>query len=93
MSEANGGWEGRSVDLFILAARLGVTSQGRWLRRPDSNWRPPGYEPDELPDCSTPHQSKKRPALQDYASSATRAGYESTGRPPIKLGSYTPAGW
>jgi hypothetical protein len=29
----------------------------KWLRGPDSNQRPSGYEPDELPDCSTPrHQ-------------------------------------
>ena len=31
-----------------LSARL------RWLRGPDLNRRPSGYEPDELPDCSTP---------------------------------------
>ena len=29
---------------------------GRWLRGPDLNQRPSGYEPDELPDCSTPRQ-------------------------------------
>ena len=27
----------------------------RWSRGPDLNRQPPGYEPDELPDCSTPH--------------------------------------
>ncbi len=26
----------------------------KWLRGLDSNQRPSGYEPDELPDCSTP---------------------------------------
>ena len=28
-----------------------------WLRGLDLNQRPSGYEPDELPDCSTPRQS------------------------------------
>ena len=27
-----------------------------WLRGADSNHRPSGYEPDELPDCSTPRR-------------------------------------
>ena len=35
-----------------------------WLRGPDLNRRPSGYEPDELPGCSTPR----------YAAQAMRAG-------------------
>ena len=30
-----------------------------WLRGLDLNQRPSGYEPDELPDCSTPHVENK----------------------------------
>ncbi len=28
----------------------------KWLRGTDSNRRPSGYEPDELPNCSTPRR-------------------------------------
>ena len=37
------------------AAYAGSPLSGHWLRGVDLNHRPLGYEPNELPDCSTPH--------------------------------------
>ena len=31
-----------------------LSGLSNWLREPDLNRRPSGYEPDELPDCSIP---------------------------------------
>ena len=31
-----------------------MKSAATWLRERDLNPRPPGYEPDELPNCSIP---------------------------------------
>ena len=35
-----------------------TTPRNHWLREPDLNQRPLGYEPNELPDCSIPRYFK-----------------------------------
>ena len=42
----------------LRRSRPGALDAWNWMRRRDSNPRPSGYEPDELPDCSTPHQRR-----------------------------------
>ncbi len=44
------GYEGH----LVLTVYLKKYLMGKWLRGPDLNRRPSGYEPDELPGCSTP---------------------------------------
>ena len=42
----------------MLVSDISFKSSQLWLRGLDLNQGPSGYEPDELPDCSTPRRKK-----------------------------------
>ena len=65
--------------MLVLSARLPQTRKARkplvsgpseWWRGQDLNLRPSGYEPDELPNCSTPRLT----TIPVFNSVSTRAG-------------------
>jgi hypothetical protein len=43
-----------NIPIALQIISLSLTKPSAWLRGKDLNLRPSGYEPDELPDCSTP---------------------------------------
>ena len=59
-------WENRkSHPLRFVAVVSCCRPRGKnWLRGLDLNQRPSGYEPDELPGCSTPRSSLNLQASQ-----------------------------
>jgi hypothetical protein len=50
----------------------------RWLRGVDLNHRPLGYEPNELPDCSTPHEKNNTARDVEFARWNFGCGIEGT---------------
>ena len=55
-AKVDGGYGGgkyiKKVNIFAITCKY-------WWRGKDLNLRPSGYEPDELPDCSTPLLEEK----------------------------------
>ena len=46
---------GHSGGRYVSGQLFFTVFNGNWLRGLDLNQRPLGYEPNELPGCSTPH--------------------------------------
>ena len=47
-----------SIELLPIVSQLSAEGSKCWLRGQDLNLRPLGYEPNELPDCSTPRHGR-----------------------------------
>src|SRR5688500_3675900 len=66
--------------------RTGSDLHLRWWRGQDLNLRPSGYEPDELPDCSTPRRAS------DDSSGPSQRQRAARGRVPLVPGEPPAAG-
>lgn len=68
---------------------------GKWLRGPDSNRRPPGYEPSELPTAPPRHHSESKRAHSDrdlrarFCANSRQSGYALGCHPDPKSGDLT----
>jgi hypothetical protein len=61
-----------TADKRAESAPLRDTDSAAWLRGPDLNRQPSGYEPDELPGCSTPRHMVEGEGFEPSKASANR---------------------
>ena len=74
INSAKGANNGEARQLSAVTAN---PVKAEWLRGQDLNLLPSGYEPDELPDCSTPQQ----PCYLFHVADATGAGWAAPADP------------
>jgi hypothetical protein len=72
----DGHWRGMRREASLLGLVSALFCDGFWLRGVDLNHRPLGYEPNELPDCSTPriHHNNRDTQRQTLRAATTGDG-------------------